>query len=397
MWNLTSESKEEFLKSSLLPIHESDEEWEYALKEAQEEGFDLKDRLQEELNVVKDELRQILPSSFLPYVENGTLNQPSLPVQVREEYIQWMREKERDFEKVLDAAHEQTQESVKSLPASVQDVFEESLHDTRIERIQREENSLHLYINTDGGFTTKSFIHLSFHDVEMETDESIQVGQWIIYYELQKTNDGFALRILFEGPDAEWTIRMKGMGAAYYFRPMPYTTLQNDEKIEGTDLVEYLSKLNPEFKYWFITPDVICPITSISERIFLENGNVVFTENHMVLLAKNQKFIYELNDYNPINFIYTNVYEDPYAHFSEPVPVDEIEEAALGEELELQVRAWNTMYANPEELADIINRVLWKMEITEENEMMASVYSNYFNNAGILTDLVKEKYRNILG
>ncbi|MEH7178243.1 hypothetical protein [Neobacillus vireti] len=63
--------------------------------------------------------------------------------------------------------------------------------------------------------------------------------------------------------------------------------------------------------------------------------------------------------------------------------------------MELQVHAWNTMYANPKELAAFINRVLLKMKMTEENEMMVSIYVSRFNKSEILGEAVIEKYRNL--
>ncbi len=120
---------------------------------------------------------------------------------------------------------------------------------------------------------------------------------------------------------------------------------------------------------------------------------IEFGQNEMVVTVGNKRFTYDFEEYNPITFIYTDVYEDPYAHFNEPVPLEEIEAAAMSDELELQVRAWNTMYSSPEELADIINRVLSKMELTEENEMMLSVYTNHFYKKEILTAAVIEKFR----
>lgn len=397
MWNISKEVKEKYLKCNQLPIHESDKDWESALREAKEEGEDLIGRLKEELEEVKEELLHVLPSRFIPYVENGTLNQPTLPKQVREDYLQWMREADKEFEQILNAAYEQTKQGVTYLPTTVQDVFAESLHDSTIERIEREDNTLHLYVNTEGGFSSKSFVHFNFENViAEETDESIQVGQWLVYNELQKIDDGFAFRVLFECPDAEWTIAMKGMNAQYYYRPIAYATLRDEGKIEDTSLAEYVSQLNPDYRYWLITPDVTCSIRSVSEKIILENGKIEFVQNNMVITVGNECFTYELDEYNPIKFIYTNVYENPYAHFSEPVPTEQLEAAALSDELEMQVRAWNTMYANPEELADIINRVLCKMEITEENEMMVSVYASHFYKAGILTEVVIEKYRTVI-
>ena len=54
------------------------------------------------------------------------------------------------------------------LPTAVQDVFAESLHDSTIERIERDADMLQLYINTDGGFSSKTLIHLIFKGVIAE-------------------------------------------------------------------------------------------------------------------------------------------------------------------------------------------------------------------------------------
>lgn len=397
MWNITKAAKENFTKWNTLPIPESDEDWEFVLREAKEEGEDLLSHLQEELEEVKELLLHTLPNRFIPFVENGTLNQPTLPKSVREDYLQWMQESDKEFEQILDTAHEQTANAVTFLSKAVQDVFEESLHDSTIERIEREGDTLHLYINTDGGFSSKSLIHFFFENViSEESDEPLEVGHWIVYYELQKTNDGFAFRVLFDCPDAEWTISMKNLEASFYYRPALYTLLSHEEKMEVTSFEDYIAQLNPDYNYWLNTPDVTSVVKALTKPISLENGTLEFTQNEMIATVGNKSFSYNLEEYNPIQFIYTDVYEDPYAHLEVPLPIDEIEAAALGQDLELQVRAWNTMYANPLELAEIINRVMAKMEITEENEMMASAYANHFYQNGILTEDIVEKYRSLI-
>ncbi|RCW63936.1 DUF4085 family protein [Saliterribacillus persicus] len=397
MWNISKDAKENFSKYNLLPIHESDDEWEVTLREAKEEGEDIITRLNEELEEVKEELLSVLPARFIPYVENGILNQPTLPKAVREDYLQWMRETDKEFEKVLSAAYENTKKAIKYLPASTQDVFEESLHDSTIARIERENDTLHLYVNTEGGFSSKSLIHFTFKGIKSEeTDEPLQVGQWFIYDELQKTDDGFAFRVLFESPESQWTIAMKELDTQYFYRPMEFTKLRDEEKLEDISFTDYTKKLNTDHRYWLITPHVKCAIQSLEESITIDNGSIEFGKNEMIITIGNERFFYDLNEYNPIDFIYTNIYEDPYAHLSQPIPLENIEEAALSSDLELQVRAWNTMYANPSELADIINRVLWKIEITEENEMMLSVYANHFLEKEILMEKVKEKYQSLI-
>ena len=330
MWNISKEAKEKFLKYNLLPIHESNHDWEIELREAKEEGEDPITRLKEELEEVKEELLLVLPSRFIPYLENGTLNQPTLPKTAREDYLQWQREADKEFEQVLSAAYENTKNAVTYLPVSVQDVFAESLHDSTIERMERAEDRLHLYVNTDGGFSTKALIHFIFKGIiAEETDAPIQVGQWFIYDELQKTDDGFAFRVLFECPESQWTIAMKELDAQYFYRPKEYTKLRDEEKLEDTSITEYIAALNSEYHYWFITPHVECTIQSLSENIVIENGTIEFGQNEMVVTVGNERFSYNLSEYNPIKFIYTDVYEDPYAHFNEPVPKEEIEASGL--------------------------------------------------------------------
>lgn len=397
MWNLSKKVKESYVKYNLLPIHETDQDWEIALREAKEEDEDLFGQLREELEEVKEELLDILPSRFIQFVENGTLNQPTLPKAVREDYLQWMRTKAKEFEKILDTAYEQTQKAVTFLPAEVQDVFEESLHDSTIERIERTNHTLHLYINTDGGFSSKSLIHFIFqHVLDEVSDEPLQVGQWLVYNELKKTEDGFAFRVLFECPDAEWTIKMKNLDAKYYYRPVTYTRLSDEGALDEISFAEYVAQLNRKHNYWLITPHLTCEIKSFSKIILLDNGKLEFRENEFVVTNGKRSFVYQLDEYNPVHFIYTDVYEDPYEHLNEPVPIDKIEAAVFSDELEMQVRAWNTLYANAEELADIINQVLWKMTITEENELMLHTYTSHFYKEGILTEPIIEKYRTFL-
>ncbi|MBD8069573.1 DUF4085 family protein [Bacillus sp. PS06] len=397
MWNVSKEAKEKFLKCNLLPIPESDEEWEITLREAKEEGEDLIGRLKTDLEEVRAELRVSLPDRFIPYVEDGTLNQPSLPKSVREDYLQWMRAADQEFEQILDAALEQKNQAVPFLSNAVQEVFADSLHDSTIERIEREAETLHIYINTDGGFSPKSLIHLTFNGISSEeTDVPLQVGQWFIYDELQKNDEGFAFRVLFECPESQWTIMMKDLDARYFYRPKKYTSLQDSEELDRTSLTEYISTLDPERNYWFITPDVEFAFHSLTGNLVLENGSIEIVNNEINVISGTECYSYNLKEYNPIKFIYTDNYEDPYEHMNEPVPINELEEAALNEDLEWQVRAWNTMYSNPIELAGIINRVLMKIEVTEDIEMMLSVYVSHFYKNEILSDDVIRKYREFI-
>ncbi|WP_413785415.1 DUF4085 family protein [Cytobacillus sp. IB215316] len=64
MWNICTEAQEKFLKCNLLPIYESDHDWEIALRGGKEEKDALFTYLKEQLARVKGELLHTLPNRF---------------------------------------------------------------------------------------------------------------------------------------------------------------------------------------------------------------------------------------------------------------------------------------------------------------------------------------------
>ncbi|MBG9452698.1 hypothetical protein ABE61_01020 [Lysinibacillus sphaericus] len=127
--------------------------------------------------------------------------------------------------------------------------------------------------------------------------------------------------------------------------------------------------------------------------LVLENSNLY--ENDQGVFVDTIRVADKLDDC--IHFLHTDTYEDPYAHFSEPVPIQDLEKAALGTDyLELKVRAWNTMYANPVQLAEKINQILMQMNPAQEDDMMQNVFIRHFYNEGILTTELQAKFNDIL-
>ncbi|MFC5464095.1 DUF4085 family protein [Lederbergia graminis] len=393
-WNLSLQAKYAFEKVNILPIPETDEDWDIHMEDAKEEGMDLQASLAAELNECKEQLLQVLPTRFHPYVHDGTLNTPQLPKHVREDYLNWMQGEERKFEAVLEAAHGNKEKTLAFLPTSVQEVYEQSLHDAVIERIERDDDLLKITLNTASGFTNKAIIELTFSGILAEhSEEPIEVGQWYIYDEMIKTRNGFALRVIFESPETEWTIEAKEITADYLYRPKAYHDVAEEEDVKFNT---FLEQLNPEFNYIFITPNfksIIKGFTKEVPYLELEDGELGIENGEVYALYSGEKISIAPSLDDCISFIYTNVYEDPYAQFHEPLPADELESAALGEDMELHTRAWNTMYENPHEFADIINRVLMKVSFSEENEMIASVLVNHFKECGVLTDETLHKYQ----
>ncbi len=119
-------------------------------------------------------------------------------------------------------------------------------------------------------------------------------------------------------------------------------------------------------------------------------------EDKIIISIGNSRYEYSMDEYHPINFIFTETYEDPYAQNNEPLPQEEIESAILSSDLELQVRAWNTLFANPMNHVDLINNVLLQAEISEENEMLLAVFISDFNEKGILTEEVIQRFQSMI-
>lgn len=376
VWHLTVEEKKKFERASLLPIQESNDDWEIAIQEAQEEGRDLAAELSEELEEVHEELLAVIPERFHTYVHDGTLNTPFLAKEVRDDYIGWIQEHERQFETMLERAAKGREAVMPFLSPTAQKVFQDSLHDGKIINIERSGNDLAVMLDMEGGFTPKAIIVLKFVNILHEEGKP-EIGSWYIYDELRKRDGKVAVRVIFDCPETQWTIECETIEADYYFRPASYF-----ERGEEVELRVYVNTLNPSYRYFFIS-DTIVPWdlkmpTTKADGLYIEGGKVADTVAGC------------------IEHIYCDTYEDPYAIFSIPIPAEELEEAALGDDLERRVRAFNTLYDNPVPNKDIINRIFRKIEFEEGNDMMISIMVNHFRELEVLDEANIQKFKDLL-
>ncbi|WP_413362636.1 DUF4085 family protein [Lysinibacillus sp. 3P01SB] len=376
VWHLTIEEKRKFERTSLLPIQESDDNWDIVIREAEEEGRNLDEELSAELQEIREELLTFLPQRFHPYIHNRTINTPLLAKDVRNDYIEWMHGQQRIFEMILEQAGQGREEVMPILTKNAQEIFQDSLHDGVIANIERSGNDVAIMLNMESGFTPKAMIVLRFINVWNE-EGSPEIGSWYIYDELRKVNGRVALRVIFDCPEMQWTIECETIEAAYYFRPASYF-----EREEGIGLQDYIESLNSSYRYAFISDSILpwdlkMPAEK-ADGLYIEEVKVAETAAEC------------------IERIYCDTYEDPYAVFSIPLPVEELEEAALGDDVERRVRAFNTLYDNPSPNKEIINRIFHKIIIHEENEMMVSIMVNHFKKIGILDEKNTKKFQNIL-
>ena len=102
-WNLTKEVVQRVSNSQLLSVYEQD------VSEFTEEDYEY---LEWQITTFKDTLLKALPARFHPYIEDGSLNKPTLAKAVREDYMAWVQKEEKYFDKILKAAHQCTRETL---------------------------------------------------------------------------------------------------------------------------------------------------------------------------------------------------------------------------------------------------------------------------------------------
>ena len=85
---------------------------------------------------IKEDLLLYIPDRFIPHLEDGTINQPSLPKRDRDDFLTQQAKVNEEFEKILEQAEQNTVKAVRFLSKNVQEVFSESLLDAVLERME---------------------------------------------------------------------------------------------------------------------------------------------------------------------------------------------------------------------------------------------------------------------
>lgn len=380
-WNLTKEAAERVRNSHLLSVFEQDE------SEITDEDYAY---LEWQITTCKNTLLQALPARFHPYLEDGSLNKPSLAKAVRDDYLAWVQEEERYFRQVLNEAHRCSKKALAFCSEPVQDVFSQSIHDSLIWKIERANGNVSITIKCDC-FTSMEVVVLIFESVLWE---SLEAGLHIVYHELQKTNKGIAFRMICEN-NMEWTIEAEALHARSYFYPVTYGHLYNEGVLQNTTIEQYIEKLNPNLHYTLISHDIEIPITQLLNKapfIELATGEIKIRQDGLFAVINNQQ--YRLGDDVEalISHMFTDIFEDPFEIQRTPLPEEEIEAAILGDNPILQVRAWYTLQENPLHFSTTINNIFRKVEHTDHTHMTLYVYVNFFYKASVLQDDVIEKF-----
>ena len=252
-------------------------------------------------------------------------------------------------------------------------ILSQSLHDGKIIFAAQHGTDYVLLLDMSGGFTVQSIIRLTFENAVV----SGELEGYYVYDELIEADGRFGLRVLssFGSPYVQWTIWFDDVKAQYVYRPAVYVEPGDVDTWE-----DFVEALNKDDCYYVVLKDALIEVTLSSFR-HTEEG--IFAGD--LFLGKNFDAARER--------IYCGTHEDPYAHFSEPLAVESLFEAAFGDNQTLKVRAFNTIFALGEEVAHIVNNILRKAEFNEE-EMYFNILASHFEQLHCLTEDNRVKWLN---
>lgn len=311
----------------------------------------------------------IIPPVFHAEIRERTLFQNDA---LMNNFREWCNITIEQFTVKREAIYEKREAIVERFNLSAQTMFLKSFHDGEILDARQQGNQFTLLLDMRGGFTTEAIVQLVFYDAQTEGE----LAGYYVYDELVETENGFALRVLssFGSPYAEWTIYFTNVTANCLYRPAAYIELGN---IATWD--DYVATLNRGDNYYILENNSLIEV-DLAE--FSQKDKGIFVGE--LLLGRTFNEAKER--------IYCATYEDPYAHFSEPIPVDELQAAMFDSDKNIQTRAFNTFFALGEDVANIANDVLRKANVNSDEEMYFCIMASHFEQLGCLEDDVILKW-----
>ena len=310
--------------------------------------------------------KQWIPERFHTAIDAGTLHSSKQWA----DYLHWCEQEIASHQLACEQIYKNRLMIATKFEQAAAEVFNDSLHDGEIVHVSRVADSVTLFLDMRGGFTSKAMIQLTFK----EPVESGELARDYVYDELIETEQGYALRVLSGHPYEEWTITFTDVVAKFVFRPKAYS-----EREQYTDIVKYIDDLTPTLKYFIVDKH---DFVEIDRKQIEQRADGIYSRE-MWLGATTEQVI---------GRIYCDTYEDAYAHFSEMVPVEELEAAALSDDPVLRVRAFNTMFEFDREAASVVNRVLSVIEVEEHEAMFMRVIAEHFDKQGLLEVDVKSRW-----
>ncbi len=196
--------------SGFLNFPETIEEWEEMLRESEKVGMDYKQSLREDVEEKKEDLLKFLPKSLHPYIHDNTINSEYPSAKLKKLMLEWNEDYEKRMNN-LEQAYIDNYTSIKEkLPQNVVQLHEYSLHDSVVKSVERRlEDTLIITLDCSGTFSEFDKLQITFTGVTKCLIPENFEGAWWLNHEIDLTNEGFELGVLFDCPFEEVTICAK--------------------------------------------------------------------------------------------------------------------------------------------------------------------------------------------
>lgn len=196
--------------SGFLIFPETVEEWEEMLRESEKVGIDYKQSLREDVEEKKEDLLKFLPKSIHPYIYNNTINSEYPSKQLKKHMLEWTVDYEKRMND-LEQTYIDNYNSIKEkLSQNVVQLHDYSLHDSVVKSVERlSKDTIIITLNCSGTFSEFNKLQVTFTGVTKCSIPEDFEGAWWLCHEIDLTNEGFELGVLFDFPFEEVTICAK--------------------------------------------------------------------------------------------------------------------------------------------------------------------------------------------
>ncbi|EJR33506.1 MULTISPECIES: DUF4085 family protein [Bacillus] len=189
--------------SGFVKFIESIEEWEEMEKE-------YKQSLKEEVEERKEELLKFLPESLHPYIHNNTIKSEYPSEKLKKLMLDWTEDYEKRMNDLEQAYIDNFNAIKEKLAQNVVQLHEYSLHDSVVKSVERRsKDTLIITLDCSGTFSEFDKLEVTFTGVTKCSIPENFEGAWWLYHEIDLTNEGFELGVLFDCPFEEVTICVK--------------------------------------------------------------------------------------------------------------------------------------------------------------------------------------------
>ncbi|MGE7881604.1 DUF4085 family protein [Bacillus sp. NPDC094077] len=199
----TSDWYKEMQISGFIHSIESIEEW-------KEIDSNYIQSLKEEVEERKEDLLKYLPERLHPYFHSNIIDSEYPPNELKKLLLEWTADYEKRMAQLDQSYLEYFNSIKKKLPPNVVQLHEASLHDSVIKVVKRRsEDTLSIVLDCSGTFSEFDKLQVTFTGVAKCSMPEYFEDAWWLYHEIELTEDGFELGVLFDCPFREVTICAK--------------------------------------------------------------------------------------------------------------------------------------------------------------------------------------------